>query len=470
MRQLRRLTLIGLVAIALTHLHSPNVVKAQSKRRPLAAQQIAASATPSVVVLFNLDGNRQVRALGSGFFVASGLVVTNLHVIKGAMSIFGRVVGTEGASRVIEVVITDEDVDLAVLRFESLTGPALPLAAGLPQVGETVYAIGNPKGLEGTFTQGIVSAIRREDGLIQTQVPISPGSSGGPLLNSRGEVVGVAVGTNPDGQNLNFVIPISHVRQLLAVAAANADAGLPEVQPPPASIVIPPPRGDEGSIERAEANRRKAAELVTAGKDRLQSEPDSALQSFRQACEIDRTNAEAHYMIGVMLYFKREYQNSRAALMDCVLIEPEHALAWMLLGRINYSEGSLASAEICLKRAIEHMPNLAQAHELLGTLCRTLGRYNEALDSFRQSIRLDPGSVDAYCGMARIYRFAYSRSDLASELLRQAYDSCRGSDGDYLSLGLEAADIGDRTVALRCYERLKEMNSRLAARLWEELY
>lgn len=179
MHQLLRLTVLGLVVIALTHPHIPYVAEAQSKQRPLSAQQIAARATPSVVVLFNLDGNRQVRALGSGFFVASGLVVTNLHVIKGASSIFGRVVGTDGASKVIEIVITDEDVDLAVLRFDSLTGPGLPLAAGLPQVGETVYAIGSPKGLEGTFTQGIVSAIRREDGLIQTQVPISPGSSGG---------------------------------------------------------------------------------------------------------------------------------------------------------------------------------------------------------------------------------------------------------------------------------------------------
>ena len=85
------------------------------------------------------------------------------------------------------------------------------------QVGETVYAVGNPRGLEGTFSQGIISSIRPvgSDKLIQITAPLSPGSSGGPVLNRKGEVIGVSVFTIRNGQNLNFAIPSNYVKPLL---------------------------------------------------------------------------------------------------------------------------------------------------------------------------------------------------------------------------------------------------------------
>ena len=88
------------------------------------------------------------------------------------------------------------------------------------QVGETVYAVGNPQGLEGTFSQGIVSSIRQvgSDKVLQITAPISPGSSGGPVLNSKGEVIGVSVATFRGGQNLNFAIPSNYLKVLIAKA------------------------------------------------------------------------------------------------------------------------------------------------------------------------------------------------------------------------------------------------------------
>ena len=88
----------------------------------------------------------------------------------------------------------------------------------LAQVGETVYAVGNPRGLEGTFSDGIVSNIRpvSSDKLIQMTAPLSPGSSGGPVLTRKGEVIGVSVLTIRDGQNLNFAIPSNYLKTLIA--------------------------------------------------------------------------------------------------------------------------------------------------------------------------------------------------------------------------------------------------------------
>jgi hypothetical protein len=85
------------------------------------------------------------------------------------------------------------------------------------QVGDPVYAVGNPQGLEGTFSQGIISSIRDAglDKLLQITAPISLGSSGGPVLNSKGEVIGVSVATFKAGQNLNFAIPSNYLKALL---------------------------------------------------------------------------------------------------------------------------------------------------------------------------------------------------------------------------------------------------------------
>ena len=87
-------------------------------------------------------------------------------------------------------------------------------------MGERVYAVGNPQGLEGTFSRGIVSGIRNvgDDKILQVTAPISPGSSGGPILNDRGEVIGVSVATFKGGQDLNFAIPSSYLATLLAKA------------------------------------------------------------------------------------------------------------------------------------------------------------------------------------------------------------------------------------------------------------
>ena len=152
------------------------------------------------------DANHQPLSLGSGFFVGEGVIATNLHVIEGAS--YGRVklVGQNGTHEIKGTVGIDERHALALLSGDHKTAPALQLATSkLPAVGETVYVVGNRHGLEGTFSQGIVSGIRtlEQDKLLQITAPISPGSSGGPVLNERGEVIGVAVATLKSGQNLN---------------------------------------------------------------------------------------------------------------------------------------------------------------------------------------------------------------------------------------------------------------------------
>lgn len=187
----------------------------------LAAQtvrQLAENTFPSVVLLVMQDADRQPVSLGSGFFVGDGLIATNVHVVRGASSGEARRVGLARTYEVSSLVAVDASADLAVLKIPGFAAP--PLRLGQSEdvaVGDAVYAIGNPEGLEGTFSQGIVSGIRTigADKLLQITAPISPGSSGGPVINGRGEVVGVAVATFSEGQNLNFAIPSSYLVSLL---------------------------------------------------------------------------------------------------------------------------------------------------------------------------------------------------------------------------------------------------------------
>lgn len=165
---------------------------------------------------------------GSGAIVDSerGLVVTNFHVIRNATAI--EVGLRDGRHLPAELIGVAPQVDLAILRIDGGNVPALPLGnSSQVAVGDYVVAIGNPFGLGQTVTAGIVSATDRGLGgndtrrFIQTDAPINSGNSGGPLLNTNGEIIGInSALISPDGGNvgIGFAIPSNVVRDVLAQA------------------------------------------------------------------------------------------------------------------------------------------------------------------------------------------------------------------------------------------------------------
>ncbi len=212
-------------------------------------QAIAQAAFASTVTVLVYDASGQPLGLGSGFVVASGQVVTNAHVIVGASQLLVRPIGASQTLAVSALLQVDEGADLALLRVDGLASPVLPLASGdAPSVGDTVYAVGSPLGLDGTFSQGIVSGYRTvgDLSLMQLTAPISPGSSGGPVLDATGRVIGVAIGTFAEGQNLNFAVPVTSLSAFL--------------QRP----VVPRPVAEAVGIGRSERGEGFGAELAGA--------------------------------------------------------------------------------------------------------------------------------------------------------------------------------------------------------------
>jgi hypothetical protein len=202
---------------------------------------IAKAANGAIVTIITANNDKPITQ-GTGFLVsADGVIVTNYHVIEtGNVAIVKFPDDT--AFPVDGVLAADKVRDLAIIKIHGKTFQTLALGDSDDiQVGEEVVAIGNPLSLESTVSNGIISGVRTSKELgkfLQTTAPISPGSSGGPLFNMRGEVVGINTLYLKVGENLNFAIPVNDAKLLLSHQSAklqnlpNAHEAAPKDEPP----------------------------------------------------------------------------------------------------------------------------------------------------------------------------------------------------------------------------------------------
>jgi S1-C subfamily serine protease len=182
---------------------------------PVSSAEDIVNAYGKSVVLIQTD-----KMMGSGFVVSSdGLILSNSHVISGSSTISVKFIADNRVYSNVKVMKDNTIRDLALLKIND-AGNFVPVVLGdsdQVSVGERVVAIGNPKGLENTVSDGLVSALRDMNGtkLIQISAPISSGSSGGALFNMNGEVIGITSASFDDGQNLNFAVSINHAKNEL---------------------------------------------------------------------------------------------------------------------------------------------------------------------------------------------------------------------------------------------------------------
>jgi S1-C subfamily serine protease len=206
--------------------------------------QVAQQARPSVAHI-TVRGKEHGNGAGSGFvFTPDGLLLSNSHVVHGAREVIAAF--ADGAEYRTHVIGEDPDTDTVVLRLEGGTTPALPLGdSGGLRPGQIAIAVGSPLGFEFTVTAGIVSALGRSlpgfggrmiEDVIQTDAALNPGNSGGPLLNSAGQVIGVNTAVIPSAHGLAFAVAINTAqwialelmrhgrvrRALLGLSASNA--------------------------------------------------------------------------------------------------------------------------------------------------------------------------------------------------------------------------------------------------------
>lgn len=342
----------------------------------------------SVFLLLVQASNGKFVAQGSGFLIGANEIVTNAHVASA-----GKVFVNVGQARIqtTDVAIDDAN-DLAILRVDAeLSAPALVLASGSPSPGDPVFVISNPEGLTRTISQGILSGLRVVRGreLLQITAPISPGSSGGPVFDAPGQVIGVAVAQLEEGQNLNFAVPVVALRQLLAdktSASGSVETTLATVQQLIESQKDIPYSDDANSLY-AEIQQRIDT-LLSRAFEEAGSQPDELLKVSSAAHAQDDDLAIAA---------------ARKAIKVIPSAEAELALAYALESKSLLTDTALLrQAESAARASVAARPT-AVGYAELGDIVREESNQLDAIDFYLEALKADGKSPDK--GLeAQVYR------------------------------------------------------------------
>jgi tetratricopeptide (TPR) repeat protein len=437
---------------------------------------------PSAVAIETYDARGEKLSRGSGFFIDTDRVVTNRHVIEGATRAeihcsTGNVYPVKG------VLAVDAEGDIALLKVEAPPNQIrpLPLERTSPQEGESVVVIGNPFGLEGSVTNGIVSAVRdipTFGRIIQITAPISPGSSGSPVVNMQGQVIGVATLQITGGQSVNFAIPSERISQLQSATLMSlSDLIVATSRNKRAKAVQSFRDGlsflSKDDCEKALTYFEKAVESDTnyveawaqAGfcNEKLGRHTE-AIEASKRAVTL-RPSAESYFNIGLASYYLKQYRESVDAYRQAIKLDPYNSAdAYYALGLV-YRDWGKADEEIqAYKQAIRLRPDYTNAYERLGARYMKSKKYAEALETFKQLATLKPGDPATPNNMGEAY-LEVGKLNEAIEAFRQAIRLKPDFGRAYYNLGKCLLALGNRDGALEQYNILQNIDQDWAEKL-----
>ena len=337
--------------------------------------EIAEKALAATVYLKMQDSNGLPLGFGSGFFVKPNLIATNYHVIAGAASGTAKLVGKHTTYKIEGFTATDKYNDLALLKVTAYGIKSLPLGnSDAIKIGETVYVAGNPKGLEGTFSDGIISSRHggHAKGRLQMTAPISPGSSGGPVLNSKAEVIGVSYAILEGGQNLNFAIPSLYLKTLLALSGT----------------AKPLSQGNHSiSAETYFARGNTKAAL---------GQHLAAISDYDKAIQLKPDAVNAYYNRGLAKYYLGQHLAAINDYNKAIQFKPDATDAYHNRGIAKAGLGKYAAAISDFDKAIQLKLDHAMAYYNRGLAKDHLGQYVAAISDYNKAIQLKPDYADAY--------------------------------------------------------------------------
>jgi len=358
---------------------------------------------PSTVVIMTYDIGGKLIGKGSGFFISqSGDIITNRHVLTGVHR--AEVKTAKGKVHPITMIVGEDkesDIIRASVNISLESVRPLSVSISTPEVGERVAVIGSPLGLERTVSDGIVSAIREIPAfwkIYQISAPISAGSSGSPVVNMKGEVIGVATFQFVEGQNLNFAIPGERITKL------NTERG-------------------------------KTLDQWKMGKT------DEWLAS-----------AEGLYYVGLNFLWADDYENALPYFEKAIQKDPGYTVAYFYIGYCNGELGCLTEAIEAYKQAIRLKPDYEKAHVNLGAAYDNLGRHMEAIEAYNQAIRLKPDFAEAHYNLGVGYA-VLGRHTEAIEAFKQAIRLKPDDEEAHHSLGVVYGKLERLTEAIEAYKQ-----------------
>jgi tetratricopeptide (TPR) repeat protein len=482
---------------------------------------------PAVVLIQTFDKDNKALGQGSGFFVNNkGHIVTNHHVLEGAYR--ATIKTSSGMEYPVEGVIaknTDADIVKLHVNVPDASVNFLKLTPKVPSEGEDIVVIGNPLGLESTVSNGIVSAVRdipTFGKILQITAPISPGSSGSPVVNMKGEVIGIATLVVTKGQNLNFAVPsdkilklnetakISLLKEYIVATDANDthslfEKGLKELWQANWSaaliyfqkVTVKNPEDANAWSEIAFCYYRleRYEEAIDAYKQSIRIKPNScdasylgkiygklgrwqeAIDAYKQSIQTEENRsmlddiAESitHCYLGDAYGKLGQYQNAIEAYEQAIKLMPDNAEAHYNLGSAYYNLDRYQDAIESYKQAIRIEPDDASAHCSLGSAYYNLGHHQNAVEAYQQAIRIKLDYAEAHYGLGVAYH-KLGRYQDAIESYKQAIKIKSDYANAHYNLGGTYLRVGDKGSALEEYKILKTLDTELANKLFNIIY
>jgi len=459
------------------------------RQPPGSLKELVGPIQRSVVTVVNYDVDGDISSIGSGFFITeSGILVTNFHVLEGAYSASIKTV--DGSQYPVAAVLAKNRlVDLIKVRVDiadSRTTPVV-LAREQPAVADSVLVVGSPMGLEQTVSEGIISAVREMPAggtVFQLTAPISRGSSGGPVLNHDGKVVGVVTFQMARGQNLNFAVSVDALEMLTDEASqpSIAEWTIRNSKQGPALAAALCSKGSrltiQGEYEEALTYFKKAADASPDDPDTWYGlgscyvgldRPDEAIAAYKRPIEQNPDNELAHFILA--MYYKTigRFEQVIPTLLEVIRIDPANLRAQFELGRA-YGELDRTGEQIeTFKEILEHQPDHIPTLLDLGATLGKIGQFEEAMALFTQAGGLEPDNELIHYNIG----VTYNRMDRPEEAVRAYTLAIRANPrmaAAHYNLGLTYFNQGRRKLALDQYEILKSLDSDSANELFERVY
>lgn len=454
----RSATLALLLAAAIT----PQALLAQSGAGQPPCQVAQRESLPDtiarvelgVVVVWTHDKDGKSTGHGSGFFIDATGVVTNYHVLEGAAS--ARVVLANGRSYPVKTVnATDMRNDLVVIEVDIPKDAGhrpLALHTAQPRKGQEVWVLGAPHGLEFSLSSGIVSAVRpmpdmTTNKIIQIDASSSPGSSGGPVINRCGEVIGVSSFGMSEGQNLNF-----------AQGAWNIQAIAPH---PPKTIQI-------WADEQARALYEQALADIRQGND------GRALDKIIRLLENDPDHPQAWFVLGDIMVQREDYPNAIKAYgqhLRTGIRGREAARTLVRIAAVLAQDGKPELSERTLMVALEEDARYRPALVFLGDLKYGQKDWQNAADAYARALRIEPqdqrtrARLSAAVNNTGVALAHDKRLGEALATFQRALAIWPENEHVMANLGTVAHELGESQIFQDMHDRLIARNSELAPSL-----
>jgi len=344
-------------------------------------KQIIRDQGKSVVFIGVYDSQENLVLFGSGFFISSdGLLITNYHVIEKAYSAVIKRIDGKFYDEVY-LISYDEDKDIALLKVNEANSPFSILGdSQTASQGDKVITIGNPQGFQNTVSDGIISAIRDVEGikLFQITCPISQGSSGGPLYNLRGDVIGITTLSSDIGQNLNFAIPINYIGPL---------------------------QKDQDKLSLKEKYLKDQKQLLEnyLKKQKMSSRLDPKDSIFPEAYELYKKAEATDRYPFLFAGYGTSNQKAIDFLELTIEIDAYYHAAYFVLGMSYVNTKKFTLAEQYLLKCIEIKPKFQGAYIELADLYKDMNRNGEALQFYNKALNTGSPQANIYSGIGDLF-------------------------------------------------------------------